>query len=294
MQGYDLIAYAGLARKSREVPRSPATSSMAVSSFDAFRSDSAWSGTVVPSVRTSSIGALSGFDPALSAAPAIALDVTFPRPSALQAHKRVKPIGGSVKRIVDVTLAACALAVLAPMLLFLAVLIRAVTGSSPVFAHERVGFGGRSFRCYKFRTMKVEADEILKQHLATNPQAADEWGRTRKLMNDPRINCLGNVLRKSSIDELPQLINVLKGDMSLVGPRPVVLAEIELYGRRAEHYHAARPGVTGLWQISGRNRVNYSTRVAMDCHYVRSWSIWRDVAILLKTIPAVTKFDETA
>jgi exopolysaccharide production protein ExoY len=113
-------------------------------------------------------------------------------------------------------------------------------------------------------------------------------------MHDPRINCLGNVLRKSSIDELPQLINVLKGDMSLVGPRPVTPAEMERYGRRAQQYIAVRPGVTGLWQISGRSRVNYSTRVAMDCHYVRSWSIWRDAAILIKTIPAVTKFDETA
>ncbi len=122
---------------------------------------------------------------------------------------------GCIKRGVDVTLAVCALVVLAPMLLFLAVLIRAATGSSPIFAHERVGFGGRSFRCFKFRTMKLEADEILKQHLATNPQAAEEWEQTRKLMHDPRINCLGNVLRKSSIDELPQLINVLKGDMSL-------------------------------------------------------------------------------
>jgi exopolysaccharide production protein ExoY len=157
-----------------------------------------------------------------------------------------------------------------------------------------VGFGGRSFRCFKFRTMKLEADEILKQHLAANPQAAEEWEQTRKLMHDPRINCLGNVLRKSSIDELPQLINVLKGDMSLVGPRPVTPAEMERYGRRAQQYIAVRPGVTGLWQISGRSRVNYSTRVAMDCHYVRSWSIWRDAAILIKTIPAVTKFDETA
>jgi exopolysaccharide production protein ExoY len=290
MQGYDLISYAGLARKPRKTPRSPNSLTKGASSFEAFRSDAAWNGALVSSMRTSSAGALSGFDhPTLGGA----VDVPFARPAARKVHS-ARPVGGSAKRIVDVTLAACALIVLAPMLVFLALLIRAVTGSSPVFAHERVGFGGRSFRCYKFRTMRLEAEEILKQHLAANPEAADEWQRTRKLMNDPRINCLGNVLRKSSIDELPQLFNVLKGDMSLVGPRPVVSAEIELYGRRAEQYLAARPGVTGLWQISGRSRVKYSTRVAMDCHYVRSWSIWRDAAILIKTIPAVTKFDETA
>jgi exopolysaccharide production protein ExoY len=238
--------------------------------------------------------ALGGLNPAVGGAPAGALDVHFLR-STHDRHKAgAKPIGGGAKRTIDILLAAFALVVLAPMLLFLAVFIRVVTGSNPVFAHERVGFGGRTFRCYKFRTMKLGADEILKEHLASDPLAAEEWNRTRKLMNDPRINCLGNVLRKSSIDELPQLFNVLKGDMSLVGPRPVVSSEIELYGRRAAQYFAARPGVTGLWQISGRSRVNYSTRVAMDCHYVRSWSIWRDIAILIKTVPAVTKFDETA
>jgi exopolysaccharide production protein ExoY len=205
-----------------------------------------------------------------------------------------KPLGGGVKRVMDVLIALGAIIVLAPMMLFLAGFIAIVTRANPIFAHERIGFGGRSFRCYKFRTMKPAADEILKQHLASSPEAADEWLRTRKLMNDPRINCLGNVLRKSSIDELPQLINVLKGDMSLVGPRPVVACEIKLYGRRAKQYLAVRPGVTGLWQISGRSRVNYSTRVAMDTLYVRSRSLWLDAAILLKTIPALAKFDEAA
>jgi exopolysaccharide production protein ExoY len=293
MQGYDLISNAGPARSSRDVPRSPANLTMGSASLEAFRSDPFRSDpewcTVVSSVRTSGVGALVGLDPALDRR----LDAPLVRAAAGKARSAT-PVGGSVKRGVDVTFAVCALVVLAPMLLFLAVLIRAVTGSSPIFAHERVGFGGRSFRCFKFRTMKLEADEILKQHLAANPQAAEEWEQTRKLMHDPRINCLGNVLRKSSIDELPQLINVLKGDMSLVGPRPVTPAEMERYGRRAQQYIAVRPGVTGLWQISGRSRVNYSTRVAMDCHYVRSWSIWRDAAILIKTIPAVTKFDETA
>ena len=293
MQGYDLISNAGPARSSRDVPRSPANLTMGSASFDAFRSDPFRSDpewcTVVSTMRTSSVGALVGLDPALDSR----LDAPFVRAAASKVH-RDRPIGGSIKRGVDLTFAVCALVVLAPMLLFLAVLIRVATGCSPVFAHERVGFGGRSFRCFKFRTMRLEADEILKHHLATNPQAAEEWERTRKLMHDPRINCLGNVLRKSSIDELPQLINVLKGDMSLVGPRPVTPAEMERYGRRVQQYIAVRPGVTGLWQISGRSRVNYSTRVAMDCHYVRSWSIWRDAAILIKTIPAVTKFDETA
>jgi exopolysaccharide production protein ExoY len=286
MQGYDLVSNAGPAPKSRDVPRLPATSSRAT--FEAFTSDPAWNSTVVSSMRPSNAGTLAHLNSAVSYP-----DAPFGR-SVKRQGSTSKPIGGLAKRVVDVALAACALVVLAPMLLFIAVLIRAVTGSSPVFAHERVGFGGRSFRCYKFRTMRPDADSILLQHLASDPQAAEEWARTRKLMDDPRVNCLGNALRKSSIDELPQLVNVLIGDMSLVGPRPVTRAEIEFYGRRAQQYFAVRPGVTGLWQISGRSRVNYSTRVAMDSHYVRSWSIWRDAAILIKTIPAVTKFDETA
>lgn len=286
MQGDDLTTNAGRARRSRHVPGSLVSSALASSPLEAFRRDSAFGGAFVPARRSPNAEAFSGLSPLLIRRPS-----GSPKARILPSDS---PLGGRTKRLVDVLVALSALIVLAPMMLFLAALIRVTTGSNPIFAHERMGFGGRSFRCYKFRTMRPESDEILKRHLASNPQAADEWKRTRKLMNDPRINCLGNVLRKSSIDELPQLINVLKGDMSLVGPRPVVASELELYGRRAKHYFASRPGITGLWQVSGRSRVGYSTRVAMDSLYVRSWSPWLDAEILLKTIPAVTKFDQTA
>ena len=286
MQGYDLTSNAGLARKPRDASRS---SGLASSPFETFRADPAVGGSIVTAVKQSGTEAFEGFRTRARKP----LDARGNTEAAANGNSK-QPLGGRAKRLLDVLIALCAMIVLAPMMLFLAAFIAIVTRANPLFAHERVGFGGRSFRCYKFRTMRPEADEILKQHLASNPEAAEEWSRTRKLMSDPRINCLGNVLRKSSIDELPQLINVLKGDMSLVGPRPVVASEMVLYGRRAKQYFAVRPGLTGLWQISGRSRVNYSTRVAMDTLYVRSRSLWLDAAILLKTIPAVAKFDETA
>lgn len=175
-----------------------------------------------------------------------------------------------------------------------AALIRLVMGGPVIFAHERVGFGGRTFACYKFRTMTADSDAMLAHYLAGNPQAAAEWHTTRKLLNDPRVCCLGSILRKSSIDELPQLYNVLRGDMSLVGPRPVVPDELERYGSHAREYLKARPGLTGVWQTSGRNRVSYRRRVALDCFYARRWSLWLDLILLVKTIPAVLSFSETS
>lgn len=205
-----------------------------------------------------------------------------------------QPLGGLPKRAFDIVLASVMLILLAPIMLIVTALIRVVAGGPAIFAQERIGFDGKVFVCYKFRTMAVDAEEILHRHLATDPQAAREWRETRKLMRDPRVGCLGNALRKSSLDELPQLLNVLRGDMSLVGPRPIVPDELKCYGRHARACFTARPGLTGLWQTSGRNRVSYAARVARDRYYARHWSLWLDLVLLIKTIPAVMNFDQTA
>jgi lipopolysaccharide/colanic/teichoic acid biosynthesis glycosyltransferase len=152
------------------------------------------------------------------------------------------PVGGPMKRALDIAIASFALVVLSPLFLFVAILLR-LTDPGPVFfGHKRVGLGGRSFRCLKFRTMCTDADAVLQRLLATDPEAAAEWQATRKLRHDPRISRVGRVLREYSVDELPQLINVIRGEMSLVGPRPVVTAELIRYGNAAVHYLSARPG----------------------------------------------------
>jgi len=216
----------------------------------------------------------------------------FPRAPATGKHHA--PVGGLAKRVMDVALASIALAVLAPFMLVIAALVRWQMGGRVIFAQERIGTDGSLFTCYKFRTMPVNADDILKRHLLADPAAAREWQETRKLRNDPRVGCLAKILRKSSLDELPQLFNVLRGEMSIVGPRPIVTAELRCYGRHAPTCFRARPGLTGMWQVSGRNRVGYSTRVALDRYYAGNWSIWLDCWILIKTIPAVLSFDKTS
>ena len=208
--------------------------------------------------------------------------------------ERPQPLGGIPKRVFDVVGASIALVLLAPIMLMAAVLVRVFMGGPAIFAHKRVGFDGRTFVCYKFRTMLVDGEAVLRRHLAADADAAEEWRKTRKLRNDPRVGCLGNILRKSSLHELPQLINVLRGDMSLVGPRPVVPEEIERYGRHARMCLRARPGLTGMWQVTGRNGVSYPARIARDLYYARHWSLWLDLALLIKTIPAVLNFDRTS
>lgn len=194
----------------------------------------------------------------------------------------------------DIAIASIALLALAPLLLVVAALVRVSMGGRVLFSQERIGAGSSRFTCWKFRTMPVNADEILRLHLLANPEAAKEWRETRKLQNDPRVGCLASVLRKSSLDELPQLFNVLRGDMSIVGPRPIVTPELPCYGRYAAECFQVRPGLTGMWQVSGRNGVDYSTRVALDLFYARRWSIWLDLWILVKTIPALLSFDKTS
>jgi exopolysaccharide production protein ExoY len=197
------------------------------------------------------------------------------------------PLGGAFKRGFDIVSALAGLLLLSPLFLMLAMLVKFSDGGRVFYGHPRVGRNGNHFRCLKFRTMVQNGDDVLAQHFARNPQDREEWNATRKLQNDPRVTRVGMVLRKLSLDELPQILNILRGDMSLVGPRPVVEDELELYGPAADYYLMSRPGLTGLWQVSGRNDVSYGTRVAFDRHYVENWSFVFDLKILIRTVPAV-------
>jgi exopolysaccharide production protein ExoY len=192
-----------------------------------------------------------------------------------------------LKRSTDILLATLAVIALAPLFLGLFLLIKTRMPGPVFFGHERIGQGGRRFRCLKLRTMHVDGDALLRRHLASDAQARREWAETRKLRCDPRITPLGHVLRRLSLDELPQFLNVIAGDMSLVGPRPVVADELDRYGSSLRHYTRVRPGVTGLWQVSGRNEISYARRVALDRYYACRRSHLLDIVILAKTLPAV-------
>ncbi len=196
------------------------------------------------------------------------------------------PFNRILKTGFDLIAAALMSVLLAPLLIGMALLVRADGG--PIFYRQsRVGAGGRLFSCLKFRTMVVDADRQLKRLLRADPRAAAEWAADQKLARDPRITKVGMFLRRSSLDELPQLFNVLRGEMSLVGPRPIVAGEVARYGRNIEYYYETKPGITGLWQVSGRNDTGYARRVKLDVWYVRNWSLGHDIAILCKTVPAV-------
>jgi exopolysaccharide production protein ExoY len=204
------------------------------------------------------------------------------------------PVGGISKRVLDLAVAITALLLLSPLMIMVAALIKATSRGPVIYAHRRVGQGGRSFPCYKFRTMVPDGDTVLARHLASDPEAAREWQETRKLRRDPRITRIGVALRASSLDELPQLLNVLRGEMSCVGPRPVVEEELERFGPHAAEYLAARPGLTGLWQVSGRSSLTYDERVLLDSRYVRDWSLAADLVILLRTVGALLRTHQTA
>jgi lipopolysaccharide/colanic/teichoic acid biosynthesis glycosyltransferase len=176
---------------------------------------------------------------------------------------------------------------LLPLLAAIALAIVCQDGGPVLFRHRRIGQGGQAFYCLKFRTMVVGAEEKLEPLLASDPAARIEWDQAHKLRDDPRVTPLGLFLRRTSLDELPQLFNLFRGDMSLVGPRPIVEAEIARYGWRIRHYCAVKPGITGLWQVSGRNNVTYRSRVAMDCLYAARKTVLLDVWVLLCTVPAV-------
>ncbi|WP_283949955.1 sugar transferase [Roseicella aquatilis] len=197
-------------------------------------------------------------------------------------------IEATCKRLIDIIGAGSILLAVAPVMLWICWQVRR-DGGPALFRHPRVGLGGRLFPCFKFRSMVTDADARLARLLATDPVAAAEWATRRKLPADPRITRIGAFMRRTSLDELPQLLNVLRGEMSLVGPRPVVAEELRLhYGEAAaDAYCRTRPGITGLWQVSGRSETTYAERVQLDTRYVRDWSLALDLRILLRTVPAV-------
>jgi exopolysaccharide production protein ExoY len=194
--------------------------------------------------------------------------------------------GLAIKRPLDFVLAILMLPVLVPVIMALWLIVRR-DGGSGFFGHERVGRDGKTFRCWKMRSMEVDAEAKLASFLATNPEAAAEWARDHKLDADPRVTKIGRFLRRSSLDELPQIWNVLRGEMSFVGPRPVVADELARYGASKWVYLQGRPGITGLWQVSGRNDVSYDERVALDQRYGREMGFGLDIKIMAMTAGAV-------
>jgi len=192
-----------------------------------------------------------------------------------------------VKRAFDLSVVAVTSPLWGPLMLALAGMIRLTSKGNAFYGHERVGRGGRTIKCLKLRTMVADADVRLAALLAADPELAEEFARTFKLKDDPRVTRMGRFLRKTSLDELPQLINVLKGEMSLVGPRPITEDEMRRYGQYMPIVLSARPGMTGLWQVSGRNDVSYATRVALDVQYAFGQSLGSDLSILARTFVRV-------
>lgn len=193
------------------------------------------------------------------------------------------------KRGLDILVSSVAIFLVLPLLILLCVAVWMSDGRSPIFRHRRVGRHGSYFHCLKIRSMVSNSDDVLQRYLSANPQARAEWTLNHKLINDPRVTRLGRFLRKSSLDELPQLFNVLRGEMSLVGPRPIVEAEISRYGDAFSRCFSVPPGITGLWQVSGRSECNYSERVSLDLSYAQAWNLGRDLHILVMTVPAVLR-----
>jgi lipopolysaccharide/colanic/teichoic acid biosynthesis glycosyltransferase len=224
------------------------------------------------------------------------------RPEARTAHRitdrrlirKVRAANGPVKRAFDVIVAATALIFLAPAFLTIALLIKMTDGGSIFYRHTRVGRQGERFQCLKFRSMAADSAERLARILLDDPQAAAEWEQHQKLRNDPRVTMIGKFLRKSSLDELPQLLNVLRGEMSIVGPRPITRAELNRYGKDRRYYLLVRPGITGLWQVSGRSSTGYERRIRFDREYLEEWSWLGEFWILLMTLPAVLNTRDTA
>nr|AKJ75317.1 wbaP undecaprenolphosphate Gal-1-P transferase [Klebsiella pneumoniae] len=205
-------------------------------------------------------------------------------------HNLAKLSSRIIKRTFDIIGSLGIIIILSPLLIYISNKVKKDGGPS-IYGHERIGKGGKPFKCLKFRSMIVNSNEVLSRVLETDPEAKKEWDLTFKLKKDPRITKIGAILRRTSLDELPQLFNVLRGEMSLVGPRPIIRAELERYNDEVDYYLLSKPGMTGLWQVSGRSDVDYETRVYLDAWYVKNWSMWNDIAILFKTIGVVLKKD---
>jgi Undecaprenyl-phosphate galactose phosphotransferase WbaP len=187
----------------------------------------------------------------------------------------------------DVSAATIGGILLLPLLFYIAVAVKLSSRGPIIYGHDRIGRGGRRFRAWKFRTMFENAGDVLEYYLEQHPELRLEWEQDQKLRYDPRVTRIGRFIRKTSLDELPQLWNVIRGQMSLVGPRPIVNAEVEKYGPYFKLYTIVKPGITGLWQVSGRSNTTYEQRVQLDAYYVRNWSPWLDVYLLLKTVRIV-------
>jgi Undecaprenyl-phosphate galactose phosphotransferase WbaP len=192
----------------------------------------------------------------------------------------------AIKRLFDLASVVVILALFWWAIIVVAIAVRLTTGSPIIYGHKRIGRDGREFKCYKFRSMVPNADEVLAHLLANDAEARAEWTRDFKLKDDPRITRVGRFIRKTSMDEFPQLWNVLMNDMSIVGPRPVVKKELDQYyiGACKAHYLSVKPGLTGLWQVSGRNDMDYSERVELDRIYVARWGLWSDFVIVMRTV----------
>lgn len=231
--------------------------------------------------------------PLVAGSPPSLGDVSLIRESAPKAevtvNTRVHPGWPRTSRALDLFGAIAMLIVLLPVMVLLSIATAITTSGSPIFAHPRVGRGKRIFKCYKFRTMYVDADARLLKLLEENPSMKREWEADHKLKDDPRVTAFGRFMRVTSLDELPQLLNVIKGEMSLVGPRPIVEQELLRYGKYSSSYLALRPGLTGLWQVSGRSATTYRRRVATDHVYALNKCLTLDLRILLATVPAVLK-----
>jgi exopolysaccharide production protein ExoY len=206
-------------------------------------------------------------------------------PATLQAEKRA--VDQLLKRLFDIIVATSALILLSPLFVMLVIAVLLFQGRPVIFKHRRMTVSAKSFHCLKFRSMVPNAEEKLQAHFLENPEAACEWEKNQKLSQDPRITPFGAFLRGSSLDELPQLINVIRGDMSLVGPRPIVEEELRRYGEHAETYLSVKPGLTGLWQINGRSRCAYQERIELDLDYIQNWSFAGDLDIVAKTFAVV-------
>jgi Undecaprenyl-phosphate galactose phosphotransferase WbaP len=202
-------------------------------------------------------------------------------------QKLLHPSSRVLKRIFDLLLATIVGIVSLPILVLVAILVKATSRGPVIYLQPRVGRNRRMFRACKFRTMVKDADEVLNDHLAQFPERQLEWRINRKLRNDPRLTRAGRFLRRTSLDELPQLWNIFRGDMGLVGPRPIAEDELIRYGDSMELYTKVLPGITGLWQVSGRNDTTYEDRVHFDEYYVRNWSVWLDLWIVGRTVKTV-------
>ncbi|MDY5684037.1 MAG: undecaprenyl-phosphate galactose phosphotransferase WbaP [Treponema sp.] len=204
-------------------------------------------------------------------------------------HNLTKPECLLAKRLIDILIIVCASPFVLPVTLIIAILVK-LTSKGPVFyGHKRVGKNGKEIKCWKFRSMVTNADQMLEKILAEHPDMRKEWERDRKFTNDPRVTKLGKILRKTSLDELPQLWNILCGEMSFVGPRPVTESELDRYGKYSQFILSVQPGLSGMWQISGRSDTGYEERITLDTYYIQNWSVWIDIWIIIKTFWVVIK-----